>query len=254
MRSAICELVCFGHISLDTPERTRPLSSVVSESHAQSVDVRNAGRKAGAVFAVHPREPNVRTNLSPRKLAFLGLMVAACARESVREKADTAVALQQAPLARETTVVPPPSILGETLSTAAAPLSIADSSAPAALTCKPTTFGPGDTLTLRMWTPHGHYLTVTRSDRISYFVVYPPGRQSKPTYSLMPSDEFTHIATLRLPADVRAIPYVYGRDTILEPVFGASGQYLLQMGDNIGTDYGAPPLHCNLTFVQRASK
>jgi hypothetical protein len=99
-----------------------------------------------------------------------------------------------------------------------------------------------------MWTPHGHFLTVTRSDRISYNIVYPPVK-SKPTLSLVPSDEFVGVATLRLPADIRAVPYVYGRDTTLEVVFGAAGKYLLQMGDNIGSDYGTPPLSCDLTFT-----
>ena len=65
----------------------------------------------------------------------------------------------------------------------------------------------------------------------------------------MPSDEFVGVATLRLPADIRAAPYVYGRDTILEPVFAAPGKYLLEMGDNIGTDSGTPPASCDLTFT-----
>jgi hypothetical protein len=98
-----------------------------------------------------------------------------------------------------------------------------------------------------MWAPHGHYLTVTRSDRIAYFIVYPL-LGKKANYSLVPSDDFANLATLRLPSDVRAIPYVYGRDTTLEPVFSRPGKYLLQMGDNLGTDYGSPPPNCKLTF------
>jgi hypothetical protein len=183
----------------------------------------------------------------PFKLVFVGLMAAACTRESARVKEDSASSAQHGAVAQETTVVPAPSVQGETLSTVGARLSVVDSSAPSQLSCSPTTFSSGDTLTLRMWAPHGHYLTVTRSDRIAYFIVYPPLGQ-KPNYSLLPSDDFTNLAILRLPSDVRAIPYVYGRDTILEPVFSEPGKYLLQMGDNLGTDYGPPPPNCKLTF------
>jgi len=177
-------------------------------------------------------------------------MATGCTQESARVKGDSPSSTQQIAVAPETTFVPAPSVHGETASTTEAHLSVADSSAPSPLSCTPTTFSPGDTLTLRMWAPHGHYLTVTRSDRIAYFIVYPP-LERNPNYSLMPSDDFMKLATLRLPADVRAIPYVYGRDTILEPVFGEPGKYLLQMGDNMGTDYGTPPPNCKLTFLKR---
>jgi hypothetical protein len=183
------------------------------------------------------------------KLVFVGLMATACTRESVHVKADTTSSVQQIAVAPETTFVPAPSVESETASTTEAHLSVADSSAPSPLSCTPTTFSSGDTLTLWMWAPHGHYLTVTRSDRIAYFIVYPPVGK-KPNYSVMPSDDFANLATLRLPSDVRAIPYVSGRDTILEPVFGEPGKYLLQMGDNMGTDYGTPPPNCKLTFLK----
>ena len=127
------------------------------------------------------------------KLILVGLIGAACTRESVRVKADSASSVQQIAVVRETTTVPAPSVQSETASTTVARLSVADSSAPSALSCSPTTFSSGDTLTLRMWTPHGHYLTVTRSDRIAYFIVYPPVG-TKPNYSLMPSDDFANLA------------------------------------------------------------
>jgi hypothetical protein len=121
------------------------------------------------------------------------------------------------------------------------------------LVCGPTTLATGDTLTLSMGTPHGHYLWITKSDRTAYLIVYPPQGELKPKYSLMPSDEFTRVATLRLPSDIRAIPYVYGRDTILERVFTGSGKYLLEVGDNFATDFGSPAPSCDLTFIQGAS-
>jgi hypothetical protein len=186
--------------------------------------------------------------------ALICLLTGACTRESAREKLDTTVSAQHATVAQETPSIPVSSTPSETVATAGGALSIADSSGPGPLICSPITFAPGDTLTLRMWTPHGHYLTVTRSDRIAYFIVYSPLGKSKPTYSLLPSDDFARLGTLRLPSDIRAIPYVYERDTILESVFSEPGKYLLQMADNLGTDYGPPPASCNLTFVKGGSQ
>lgn len=115
-------------------------------------------------------------------------------------------------------------------------------------------FGPGDTLTLQMRTPHGHYLWVTRSDDVSYLVVYPPQGHLKPDYSLIPSDEFSRTPTIRLPYNLKAVPYVYGRDTTLEPIFSAPGKYLVEVGDNFATDGGAPAPNCKLTFISRGKK
>jgi hypothetical protein len=188
------------------------------------------------------------------ELAFICLLTGACTQESVRENIDSTASAPN-PIARqETASAPVASSSSETVVTGGTPSSIADSSGPGPLTCSPMTFSPGDTLTLRMWTPHGHYLTITRSDRIAYFIVYSPLGKSKPTYSLLPSDDFARLGILRLPSDIRAIPYVYGRDTILESVFSEPGKYLLQMADNLGTDYGPPPASCNLTFVKGGSQ
>lgn len=120
------------------------------------------------------------------------------------------------------------------------------------LRCSPTTLHPGDTLTIRMSIPHGHYLTVTRSGGTTYFLVFPPV-QSNPALSLMPSEEFARVGALRIPAAVRGVPYVYGRDTTLESVFDRPGKYLLQVGDNIGTDSGTPPASCDLTVISDKS-
>ncbi len=119
----------------------------------------------------------------------------------------------------------------------------------APLECQPTSFGPGDTVNLRMATPHGHYLWITKVNRTSYLVVFPPEMKTlKASFSLMPSEEFAQTKAIRLPADIKAIPYVYGRDTILESVFSEAGKYLLQVGDNFGTDGGTAPPNCQLTF------
>jgi hypothetical protein len=52
---------------------------------------------------------------------------------------------------------------------------------------------------------------------------------------------------------VKAMPDVYGRDMILGAVFSVRAEYLVQLGDNIGTDSGAPPASCNLTLVGATS-
>jgi hypothetical protein len=195
-----------------------------------------------------PSSSRVRL-LTPRALCLtLATIVSvACVRESRSDVADTVMPEANTAVTPQSAAQTPQPTDIDTTRVRQVLLS-ADSSAPAPLTCGPTTFGVGDTITIRMWTPHGHYLTVTRTDRISYNIVYPPVK-SKPNLSLIPSDEFVSVASLRLPADIRAVPYVYGRDTILEAVFGAPGKYLLQMGDNIGTDYGTPPSSCDLTFT-----
>jgi len=213
-------------------------------------------RSEKLVFDRGGDDPPARVGIAHFPALALSLAVAAasvaCVRESSPGSADTVISVQDTTRTAQTAVQPPALPPADTVATVQSGATPADSSAPAALSCSPTVFGPGDTLTIRMWTPHGHFLTVTRSNSTSYFIVYPPVK-SKPTLSLIPSDEFTNVATLRLPSDIRAIPYVYGRDTILETVFGAPGQYLLQMGDNIGTDYGTPPPNCQLRFTTTTS-
>jgi hypothetical protein len=101
-----------------------------------------------------------------------------------------------------------------------------------------------------MRTPHGDYLTVTRTNGTVYFIVYPQWGKPRRRYSLIPSDDFRQIATLRLPSDVRAIVREVGRDTIPETVFTNAGKYLLRMGENLESDYGNPNFTCPLTFAQ----
>ena len=176
------------------------------------------------------------------------LLAVACADKSV-DKNDTTLVAQHAD-GTPTTSSTPAALPEETASTT--PHVNANSGAD--LTCGPTTFGVGDTLTLRMRTPHGHYLWVTRSDRTAYLVVYPPQGELKAEYSLVPSDEFARMETIRLPAQIEAVPWVYGRDTVRERVFNEPGKYLLEVGDNFATDLGSSAPSCNLTFVRKESK
>lgn len=121
------------------------------------------------------------------------------------------------------------------------------------LSCTPGTLRRGDTATLRMKTPHGGYLSVTRADGTIYFIVYPQLGDPRRKRSLIPSDVFKQVGILRLPQDLRAAPWVYGRDTILEPVFSVAGTYVFRMGENLETDYGPEPVSCSLTYVDEAN-
>ncbi len=99
-----------------------------------------------------------------------------------------------------------------------------------AFSCSPKSFGPRDTLTFRIETPHGDYLTVLTPAHVSYYFVYPePGVPTR-QYSIVPSEAFKTMSTLKVPGDVRLPPRIYGKDTIPEVVFSQPGQYVMQMG------------------------
>lgn len=117
------------------------------------------------------------------------------------------------------------------------------------LSCTPDVVRPRDTLTLRMKTPHGDYLAAKAPDGTFFYLVYPQLGEPSRKYSLVPSESFKQISTLRLPADVRAAPRVYGRDTILETVFSQSGVYVLTVGENLPSDFSSNVSDCRVRFV-----
>jgi len=119
----------------------------------------------------------------------------------------------------------------------------------APFSCTPNTFGPHDTLTLRMRTPHGDYLTATPPGGTVYFIVYPTLGEPTRRYSLVPSEGFKTMSTLRLPASVTATPRIAGRDTIPETFFARSGNYVLYLGQNMETDY-PKSVSCRVRFIQ----
>jgi hypothetical protein len=114
--------------------------------------------------------------------------------------------------------------------------------------CTPNIFGPHDTLTLRMRTPHGDYLTATPPGGTVYFIVYPTLGEPTRRYSLVPSEAFKSMSTLRLPASVTATPRIAGRDTIPETFFARSGNYVLYLGQNMETDY-PKSVSCRVRFI-----
>jgi len=101
-----------------------------------------------------------------------------------------------------------------------------------------------------MQTPHGGYLAVVQPDRSTYFVI-DPYIQSRHSlkYSLIPAEQFQQMAILRLPTDVSAPPRVYGRDSILEPVFGKPGKYKIEVGENLEGDYSNRVTECIVTVT-----
>ena len=49
--------------------------------------------------------------------------------------------------------------------------------------------------------------------------------------------------------DIRLPPRVYGKEDIPEAVFSQPGQYLVQMGENLPSDYTSAPYICRVTFA-----
>ena len=118
-----------------------------------------------------------------------------------------------------------------------------------AFSCTPRSLGPRDTLTLQLETPHGGELMVLTPSDVYFSFVYPPHEDPKQKYSLVPSEDFKTMSTLKVPADIRLPPHVYGRDTIPEAVFSRPGQYTLQMGDKMESDHTGPPYICKVMFT-----
>jgi hypothetical protein len=98
-----------------------------------------------------------------------------------------------------------------------------------------------------MQVPHGEYLVVIQPKGTWFYLIYPQNA-AEPNYSLLPSETFKGMATIRLGGDVRGKPWVYGRDT-LETVFQAPGKYVLETGANIEGERGSQIWKCTVRFV-----
>lgn len=121
---------------------------------------------------------------------------------------------------------------------------------PPSLTCSPTNFGPADTLTLRMNVPHGDYLIATQPADSLFYIIYPQRNVPSRKYSLIPPEGFKHMETLRLSPDVKSVPWYYGRDTTLAPLFPRPGKYVLTMGENLEGD-NARGASCTVFFGEK---
>ena len=183
----------------------------------------------------------------------IALLSATCTPRSSADRADTLAAPESVAIThRDTVAVSASETLARTAPTLPPAVPKTRNSVVQPITCTPNTLGPGDTLTLRMGTPHGDYLSIHSPNRTVYSLIYPQLGKPKRNYSLIPSEEFRGVATLPIPGDVRAIPLVYGRDTILEPVFSDGGKYLIVMGENLASDYENRSSDCTVTFLPRS--
>jgi hypothetical protein len=182
--------------------------------------------------------------------AVTALLATACARSPSADRADTsAAALTIAPTRPEVAPSRPETVAAATPSPPL-PVQAGDSSGPRTLTCTPNKLSPGDTVSLRMSIPHGDYLRITTPSGNVHFVVYPQFGQPSRRFSLVPSDSFRNLATIRLPADLRAKGYATSRDTILQTVFSKTGKYELLIGENLESDRSEDLRTCSVTFAQ----
>jgi hypothetical protein len=130
----------------------------------------------------------------------------------------------------------------------AAQIAAADSNK-VGLRCMPSVFSRSDTITLLMEYPHGEYLMVSQPDSTVFFLSYPDSTKPRNLF-LVAADSFARMPAIRFRADVRARPFVYGRDT-LEPVFTKPGKYVLTIGHKLETEHASEIHRCTMRFVSR---
>jgi hypothetical protein len=117
------------------------------------------------------------------------------------------------------------------------------------LSCSPSVLKAGDTLVLRMKTPHLEYLFADHPDGTNFFIVYPSLGDTSRQFSYVPSDEFKNMSIIRIPSDIKANPRVLGRDKGVEPLFSSPGKYVITVGELEGrADI------CNVQFVGNGSQ
>ena len=116
-----------------------------------------------------------------------------------------------------------------------------------ALKCTPTVATLKDTITLRMETPHGEYLTVTRPDSHEIFLAYPQPTEPR-NFFLVPGDSFVDMPTIRFRADLKSGRRIDNRDT-LEAVFGKPGKYVLTIGHKLESEQSSEIHKCTIRVV-----
>jgi len=178
-------------------------------------------------------------------IAFaITLCALACA---TNDKSDTIQTAASSTVSQSQSTLPTPSAATTDNDTTAVTMQDTAILNGADLTCVPGTLRANDTLTLRMETPHGDYLTATQPDKTLFFIVYPRFDDPSRKFSLMPSEEFKTTASLRLPATFRAKPWIYGRDST-ETFFSRPGKYVLWVGENLESDINRHAVKCEVVF------
>jgi hypothetical protein len=182
------------------------------------------------------------------------VILASCAREATIRQVPTSQPASNPVLlgnasstvsrAPDTSSQTPDSVIGDADDESVPPME--DS---VAFSCTPRSLRPRDTLTLHLETPHGGELMVLTPSDVFFSFVYAPNDTAHQKYSIVRSEDFKKMGTLKVPADIRHPPGVYGKDTIPEAVFSRPGQYVLQMGDNMESDHTGPPYICKVMFT-----
>jgi hypothetical protein len=184
--------------------------------------------------------------LSQRILGAAALLMAGCGRAGEATHVDQT--------SSDTVMIAPadtPSVNSVPPPTAQAPATAQVPLPPPSLTCSPDNFGPNDTLSLHMSVPHGDWLIATQPGDSLFYVIFP--QRNARQYSLIPPEEFKQMETLKLASNVKAVPWYFGRDTILAPLFPRPGKYVLTMGENLAGD-NARGASCTVTFTQQDSR
>jgi hypothetical protein len=101
--------------------------------------------------------------------------------------------------------------------------------------------------------PHGDYLIASQPGDSLLYIIYPQLNVPRRKYSLIPSEEFKQMETLKLRSDVKAVPWYYGRDTTLAPLFPRPGKYVLTMGEKLESE-AARGASCTVIFGQEGSR
>ena len=206
-------------------------------------------RAVSAVSDANSPRAEVRTLKGQITLTIVAACIlASCGRSPLKDRGETSSTTASGgesantvrPLVDSTQLAPSALI--------ASPSQAADTSTDiVGLICAPTVATLRDTITLRMETPHGEYLTVTRPDNVEFYLSYPGPRESRNFY-LVPADSFAQMPTIRFRADVRSRPRIYGRDT-LEPVFSKAGKYVLRIGHKLESERASEIHTCTIRFV-----
>ena len=127
------------------------------------------------------------------------------------------------------------------------PRGVIDTSANAPdIQCAPSPFTPADTLTVRIAVPHGNWLQVKRPDE-TVFNLVSPKTDGEPNYSVVPSDTFSTMVTLRFHGDIESRALLPGHETV-EPIFSQSGRYTFVVGNDLG-GRGRDVRECTLRLV-----
>ena len=146
----------------------------------------------------------------------VGVMLIACTRKSDRAVADSSTSVGAVRDSETASLVASASTTNPTQQR---------------LSCSPSVLRAGDTLVLRMKTPHAEYLFADHPDGTNFFIVYPPIGDTTLKFSYVPSDQFKNMSVLRIPSDIKANPRMVGRDKGVETVFSRPGKYVITLGE-----------------------